>query len=153
MDYENTNLTKGGTRFMIIKLNNVIEAIELASDEFNYYNSETREIIMYADPMITGIDQSDFLEDLEADIDNKYIQLPTKFDVNDYDIMESFIWNIKDEKTQNELEEAIRGRGAFRRFKDKIQKFDLEEQWFSYRDNAYKRIAIEWCENHNIEYQ
>ena len=138
---------------MIIKLNNVIEAIELASDEFNYYNSETREIIMYADPMITGIDQSDFLEDLEADIDNKYIQLPTKFDVNDYDIMESFIWNIKDEKTQNELEEAIRGRGAFRRFKDKIQKFDLEEQWFSYRDNAYKRIAIEWCENHNIEYQ
>ena len=139
---------------MIIKLNNVIEAIELASNEFDYYyNSETREIIMYADPMITGIDQSDFLEDLEADVDNKYIQLPTKFDVNDYDMMESFIWSIKDEKMQNELEEAIRGRGAFRRFKDKIQKFALEEQWFSYRDNAYKRIAIEWCENHNIEYE
>src|SRR5699024_1254210 len=124
------------------------------SDEFDYYyNSETGEIIMYADPMITGIDQSDFLEDLETDEDNKYIQFPNKFDVNDYDIMESFIWDIKNKEAQNELERAIRGRSAFRMFKDKIQKLDLEEQWFTHRDNAYKRIAIEWCENHKLAYQ
>lgn len=139
---------------MKVKLDDVIEAIELASDSFGYYyNSETGEIIMYADPILTGIDQSDFLEDLETDVDFKYIQLPTNFDINDYHIMETFIWSLKDENMQEELDDAIRGRGAFRRFKDKIQKLDLEEQWFSYRDNVYERIAISWCETHHIKYE
>lgn len=139
---------------MTIKLDDVIEAIELASDEFEYYyDQETGDMIMYADPIVTGIDQSDFLEDLEADENNRYIQLPSKFDVNEYSIMESFIWHIKDQKTQNDLERAIRGRGAFRRFKENIHKFDIEKQWFAYRDEAYKRIAVAWCEDHHIDYQ
>src|SRR5699024_7653161 len=118
-----------------------------------YYNSENGETIMYADPMLTGIDQSDFLEELETDVNHKYIQLPTKFDINDYHIMETFIWGLKNENMQDELEEAIQGRGAFRKFKNKIQKLKLEEQWFSYRDNAYERIAIRWCEAHHIKYE
>ncbi|GIN74520.1 hypothetical protein J14TS2_49950 [Bacillus sp. J14TS2] len=138
---------------MKIKLEDVLEAIESASDEFEYYcNTESGEIIMYGDSMLTGIDQSDFLEELEADDDNKYIELPSKFEINDYHIMETFIWSLPEGEVRDELEDAIRGRGAFRRFKDKIYYFALEEQWFSYRDSEYKRMAVRWCEDHNIEY-
>lgn len=135
-----------------VKLDDVLEAIELAFDEFEYfYNNETGEIILYGDPMLTGVDQSEFLEDLEENFD-KYIRLPTKFEINDYHIMETFIWNLPEGRIQDELEIAIRGRGAFRRFKDKISYFDIEDQWFSYRDKEYKRMAIRWCKDNNIEY-
>ncbi|MBO0995967.1 hypothetical protein IPU53_23600 [Bacillus sp. SD088] len=62
------------------------------------------------------------------------------------------MWSLPEGEVQDELEDAIRGRGAFRRFKDKIYYFGIEEQWFSYRDSEYKRMAVRWCEDHNIEY-
>lgn len=74
---------------MKIKLDDVMKAIELASDEFDYYyNTKTGETIMYGDPILTRVDQSNFLKDLEAGDDNKYILLPTKFDINDYQIID-----------------------------------------------------------------
>ncbi|WP_242698535.1 hypothetical protein [Bacillus sp. SD088] len=86
---------------MKVKLEDVLEAIESASDEFEYYyNTESGEIIMYGDSMHTGIDQSDFLEDLEDDEDNKYIELPSKFEINDYHIMRHLYGVSQKEKSK-----------------------------------------------------
>ena len=38
-------------------------------------------------------------------------------------------------------------------FKDKIYQYDIEDQWYDYKGQKYKDIAIEWCEENNIEYQ
>ena len=43
------------------------------------------------------------------------------------------------------------GRGAFRRFKDKLYDLNLEKQWYQYRDEAYEKIARQWCERHKID--
>lgn len=62
---------------MKVKLDDVLEAIEGASDEFRYfYHIESGEIVMYADPLITGIDNEELEDDLEENFD-KYIELPT----------------------------------------------------------------------------
>lgn len=44
-----------------------------------------------------------------------------------------------------------RGKGAFRRFKDRLYDFDLQEKWYKYRDDCYEQIARDWCERFGIE--
>ncbi|MFD2115148.1 UPF0158 family protein [Paenibacillus yanchengensis] len=137
---------------MKLKLEDVIDAIEMASDGVEYYFSKEKgEIVVYTDPLITGIEDDELAEELEENVD-EYIRLPTKFDVNEYSIMEQFIWSLPEGKMQDSLERAIRGRGAFRNFKDKLESFGIVDEWYVYEANTFKRIAIAWCENKNIEY-
>ena len=35
--------------------------------------------------------------------------------------------------------------------KDKLYDLNLEQQWYSYKDTAYERIARQWCERYEIE--
>ena len=35
--------------------------------------------------------------------------------------------------------------------KDKLYDLNLEQQWYSYKDSAYERIASKWCERYGIE--
>nr|WP_251009450.1 UPF0158 family protein [Bacillus sp. ISL-39] len=81
-----------------------------------------------------------------------YIELPTKWERHEYQIMENLCLTVSDQRKQESLLRAIRGKGAFRRFKDKILDFDMEEQWFSYRDECFKQIAIDWCQENKINY-
>ena len=66
--------------------------------------------------------------------------------------MEDFCLEIIDQQKQNNLLSAIKGKGAFRRFKDMINDFELETEWYSYRDERLKQIAIKWCQDNNINY-
>lgn len=55
----------------------------------------------------------------------------------------------------HDLHEVIasnEGKGAFRRFKDTVQRYGIENRWYSYREEVLKNIAINWCENNNISY-
>ncbi|WP_153465478.1 UPF0158 family protein [Sediminibacillus terrae] len=56
------------------------------------------------------------------------------------------------EHTRGKLLSVIKGRGAFRRFKDTIIDLDIRNEWFEFRDQAYREIAKEFCEKHDIEY-
>ncbi len=47
---------------------------------------------------------------------DKYASLPTSFDIHEYDMMERFCYSLSDQKKQDILLNAIRGKGAFRRF-------------------------------------
>ncbi|SDX98781.1 Uncharacterised protein family (UPF0158) [Evansella caseinilytica] len=96
---------------MKVKLDDVLEAIELASDEFEYYyNRGTVETVMYADSLITGIDNQELEADLEENLE-KYIRLPTKYEINQYRIVEEFISSLPEGKTQEKLERRSRGEG------------------------------------------
>ena len=53
---------------------------------------------------------------------------------------------------QNQLYNAIQGRGAFRRFKDSVNRMGIAKQWYDYRDNAHREIAIRWCRDNEYEY-
>jgi len=88
-------------------------------------------------------------EVLESD---DYIELPTKFDIHEYSIMEKFCLSLNDEELSDKMYHAIKEKGAFRRFKDNIYEYGIEEDWYRYRREAFKRIAINWCEDNNIPY-
>lgn len=67
-------------------------------------------------------------------------------------MMESFCYSLSDFKIPDKLFNLIRGKGAFRRFKDSVNRFGISDQWSDYRDMKYKEIAIAFCESKNIDY-
>ena len=50
------------------------------------------------------------------------------------------------------LYSLIKGGGAFRRFKDAVHEYDIADDWYKYRSDALKEIAIEWCREKGIEF-
>ena len=68
----------------------------------------------------------------------------TKFEINEYHIMEKFISSMEDSEAKEELSYAIIGRGAFRRFKDTLIRYDIRQRWFDFQAAAYRDIAIQW---------
>jgi hypothetical protein len=78
--------------------------------------------------------------------------LPSKYDINEYKIMESFCLSIVDQEISDELYYSIKGKGAFRRFKDMIKRFGIENYWYQHQDEAIKQIAIDWCNENGIAF-
>ena len=81
-----------------------------------------------------------------------YISLPTKYDIHEYRIMEDFIYSLTNASHINRLERAIKGKGAFRRFKDTIYYLGIEKKWYDFKRKALEKIVIEWCKGNDLEY-
>jgi hypothetical protein len=98
--------------------------------------------------------ETEFYQDVNnvMAFDDDYLKLPSKFDIHEYEIMERFGLSIPNEKISDILISRIRGSGAFRRFRDTIYQYGIEEDWFRFRDDAYKEIAISWLKNHGFDY-
>ncbi len=149
-----------------VKLSEIMEGMESQSDESgSFLNKKTGEVIFMTDYALRAAEEGEPIEDLpdwEQELvttakeivaeTGDYIALPTKFDIDEYRIMERFCLSIDDTKMSDILCDLIQGSGAFRRFKDAIYKYGVEEEWHKYRDDAMKEIAIEWCRENNIEF-
>lgn len=149
-----------------VKLKDIIEEMEIQFEESrSFLNIKTGEIVIVTSKDLRAVEDEspfDHLPDWEQEkrmvaidvVENfeNYIELPTKYDVNEYEIMEDFCLIVSDQRKQDSLLRAIKGKGAFRRFKDKILDFEIEDQWYSYRNERFKQIAIEWCEDNNVKY-
>ncbi|BAP84619.1 hypothetical protein LOOC260_100400 [Paucilactobacillus hokkaidonensis JCM 18461] len=134
---------------MKVDLNEVIGAFDMVDDETqSFYNKVTGEVICLNDYS----DEDESLEDVESNPD-RYLNLPSKYEVDDYHIMEEFIWSLPAGDQQNQLDSSIRGRGAFRYFRDTVDRLNLLQQWYDFKDQSYRRIAIDWCESNGISYK
>ena len=129
-----------GFEKMTIKLEQVIEAIEMSDDFFtSFWDTKTGETD----------------EVLAAEIENdskRFLRFPTKYEIHEYRIMEDFIEQLSPGKVQSDLSYSIRGKGAFRRFKESIRYHDLEQQWYDYLEKAYRDIAVRWCTEEGLAY-
>jgi len=128
-----------------MKLEDVIVALHGVSDTSKgYYDLKTKKIEWLDEFGMTS-------EEYEAAADVLYKHgfkcLPEKREINEYRMMEDFA----DKHNSAELFEAIDGRGAFRCFRSTIRRLGMQEEWYQFRDEQYKRIAQEWCEECGIE--
>ena len=149
-----------------VELSKIIDAMDFWDIEgSSYFDKTNGDVITLTAEEFQDAEDSDSLEDYPewqhenielarkvfSDDDNKrFLQLPTKFDIDEYRLMEKFCLSVQDEKTSESLYLSIKGSGAFRRFKDCIHQLGVAEDWYKYRDKALKQIAIEWCEENNI---
>jgi hypothetical protein len=90
---------------------------------------------------------------IAEDSGERFVAAPDKFDFHEYRQMERFIGTVEDAEAAAQLWRAIKGKGAFRYFKDTASRLDLLERWYRYRDNAMKEFVVEWAEAHNIPFE
>jgi hypothetical protein len=71
-----------------------------------------------------------------------------------YRMMERFIATVTNTGLKDALQDAIVGKGAFRRFKDALGRYpDERKRWFAFRDALLHLHILEWLKAARIELQ
>ena len=148
-----------------VKLKDVVDAFDEGGDEFSHYmDKRSGEISMITDEEMSAAEEDEPLSDypewqqesllkareiLESD---DFVRLPSQFDIHEYSIMERFAEVYEDRRTSAELLRSLKGKGAFRRFKDTLLDLDIQDAWYEFRRQEFEQIAIEWLEEEKIPY-
>ncbi len=80
----------------------------------------------------------------QGDIVNLYNYM----DVNLYTFIEQFVYY----KNNDDLAYVIRGKKAFRRFRDTVERKGWLEEWYEFERVQYAKKVIEWAEENNLDY-
>lgn len=149
----------------IVSLKEVIDALDLQSDELtSYLDPETGEIITFNEEE-AGIARSgewerqpewmrESLPKIKRALeDDRMIELPDRAHIDEWRMMRDFAEAQDSRKATSELLDAIQGSGAFRSFKRAIERLDLEQAWYKYRETAFERVARNWLAEHKLAYQ
>lgn len=152
-----------------VPLNEIAQEMQMVSDTMTvYFKCTTGEFVAVTDEYVYAAEDDDPLDGrpeweqeavrtiadfLAHEDDGTYVPLPSRYDIHEYAIMERFCETITNKKIANDLFRAISGKGAFRRFKDAIHRHGIQENWYRFKDYAYREIAREWCEEHGLTWR
>ena len=150
-----------------VSLQSVVNEMDVLSNDVTaYINKKTGELFSVNEEEASILEQvneeDEFIPEWQRETLPKvrevlesgdYVALPDQFEIHEYSIMERFCLSLSDEGLQDELLHAIRGSGAVRRFKDAIHRKDIQDDWYRFRDQALKRIAIDFLESEGIPWQ
>jgi Uncharacterised protein family (UPF0158) len=144
----------------------IVDALEMQLDEWlAFLDRDTGEVHHVQLSTLSFIEEGGDPEEADVEDDeeaklalaivehrDRFLRLPTKFDIHEWEIMREFSESVGPQQFSNDLLNAIRGEGAFRYFKDTLYRYRREKEWFAFREEALRDIAIEWCEDNGIEY-
>lgn len=135
-----------------IKIKDVVDCLEEISDEIiQLYNTETNALEECPEwEKESYIKRNDYFTTSK---DNKYVHLPTKFDVNGGQIIRDFIYELENKEEAEQLQSCINQKGMFRKFKDKLYELGIEKQYYQCREKCLKGIAIDWCVDNCLRYE
>ncbi len=152
-----------------VALQDVVDVMDTISEEMTaLINRKTGELISVSEEEFSLAEGDDSEDDagesapewrrefaelaktaLESD---DYIPLPDRFEIHEYAIMERFCHSVAEQRVRDALLLAIRGRGAFRAFKDRIADYGVREDWFAFKTRAMKNIAANFLEEQGIAF-
>ena len=148
----------------VISLREIIAALDAASDDCtSYLDLEIGEIVVVTeeeralaeDPCWEEAPawQREMMPKIRAALESdRFLELPDRFDIHEWSIMERFSRTQNIEQIRSELLNAIHGAGAFRAFRSAIRRLGLEQSWYQFRDEALAEIARSWLEEHKLQY-
>ena len=139
-----------------VPLQEIIDALQMESEEATTYldpeTGELHQISHYLRRFAEEDDEPDHLpqwQEREWEAAQKlvktgqFLRLPTQWDIHEW-------VSVRSQPVQDDLLSAIHGKGAFRYFKDMLRRHRIEDQWFDHRAQAFRQIAIDWCESNKI---
>lgn len=151
---------------VVVNLKDIIDGMDFQGDETtSYLNKRTGEVVTVTDEEFRAAEDGEPMDDFpdwqheairiagEVLATEDYMALPSKFDIHEYAIMERFCLSIDDERIQETMYGYIKGKGAFRRFKDNINRYGIAEEWYKYRDGTIRQMAIDWCEENGVKFK
>ena len=149
----------------IVSLREVVEALDLESDELHsYLDPDTGEIVTFNDDEARMAESGEwetapawmkeYLPKVKRVLENdRMLELPDRVHIDEWRMMQDFALEEAQCRCRFELTSAVHGDGAFRRFKNAIQRLGLEESWYQYRQAAFEQVAKEWLEENKIQYR
>jgi hypothetical protein len=149
----------------VISLREVIEAMETTNEDcVSYLDPETGEIITVTEEERHLVEeeslenvpewQREMMPKIRAALESdRFLELPDRFDIHEWSIMDEFSRAQESESIRQELADAIHGAGAFRVFRSAIRRLGLEKSWYQFRDEALAEIARNWLEEHKLSYK
>jgi hypothetical protein len=169
-------------RELKVNLKDLTDAFDNGFAEVAYYlDLETGEVVMVTEESrqlleeLSGAEQAETLEaaleairsadipQWEMDVvcaaavvewedDDRFLKIPRVESWEGYQDMADFIETVSDAHVQEILEVAIQGKGAFRRFKDTLERYPKErEHWFEFLDARSKERVLNWLREEEIQ--
>lgn len=151
---------------LMVSLRAVVAEMDLPNDAWTaYINRRTGELVTVTDEDVRAAEDEaadDDLPDWEAEHLSKvrevlasddFLALPSKFDIDQYGIMKRFCEQVADADTRDDLLRAIRGSGAFGRFRALADHCGMLSEWYAFRAGALEDLAAEWLEANGIAYE
>jgi len=152
-----------------VRISDIVEALEVQFDERpSFVDLDTCKVETISRDTLRAVEESNEDEDPEEEEEEEddewetakrvlftgnFKKLPTPYEVHEWSIMEEFSESVESPGIREDLLNAIRGAGAFRSFRDTIHRYLIEKDWYAFRTEALRQIAIDWCEEHKLAWE
>jgi hypothetical protein len=148
-----------------VKLQDVIDALQFTEDCNSYFlDRRTGEIELITEEVWSAAEDDEplssypewernlILKAREIQNTDHFIELPNKTDINSYEIMERFCHQYQNRQISEKLSAVIKGKGAFRRFKNMIDDLEIHDEWHHFEHQQLEDLAVEWLEANGIPF-
>ncbi len=135
-----------------IRSDELRRAYEQGSAEARYFlDVQTGEIVpIFVDLVERGGNPEDARR-IASGVNVRYFLIPHKPSREGYAEMEEFIGTVKDKRLRQTLIEGIEGKGAFRRFREILVSYPVEEErWLALRDRRIREEIEDWLRKNGI---
>jgi Uncharacterised protein family (UPF0158) len=102
---------------------------------------------------VSDYEDSAELDEVPDDIadSDQYISIPHKYDL---DLGRDLIFSFVDQELPNQgraVSDMFRRKGAYRRFKEMLQKHRMLDKWYAFEASAVEKALRDWCEDNDIQ--
>ena len=135
-----------------VNISELEDIMELVSNDYSedegYVCRKTGKIHWIPDEGISGI-----VVDVPADIEDtdKYIPVP---DNRDLDLGSSLVFDFAGQylpDNYDQIRGIFRSGGAYRRFKDLLERKGKLQAWYDFRDEQMTKALEQWCKDEGFE--
>ena len=144
-----------------VRLSEIVGGMDLSSDRVTaHLHRPTGRVVMITDDAARAAELGDdawvMPEELAdaravAAHADEYVALPNRAAIDEHHMMEQFAFALDDALVRESVCDALRGVGAFGRFKAMVHRLGLAEAWHTHRSSAYTEIARNWCEANGVD--
>ena len=156
---------KKNEKKIVVSIKEIVEGMEFQLEgAASFINLENGEVLTIEDEEMQAAKDNEPVESFpdwqqefitvakEIISSTNFLPLPSNQEINEYAIVKDFCFCIDDKRIKGIMIKSIKGRGAFRRFKEYIYRFNIEVHWFNFIHEKLFEIAKEWCDKNNLEY-
>lgn len=114
-----------------------------------YLDLRTGALLMLStfDPSMTEEDESAIAEEPD-----RYLAVDSLTAHDGFELMREFVATVSDNGVASALDQALRERKPFRRFRETAARFGhVHDDWLAFRQTALRKRAVEWLEDAGIE--
>lgn len=150
-----------------LNLEDIVNELELISDEGDsFLNTMTGQLFHLSnDELRHARDETDQDTDLpdwqqeniriakEIARTTHYLQLPTKDEIDEFGVMEKFCSSFADDHIGKTLYRSLKGgNGAKGKFREVVARHALGAEWYAFKREAFRQIALDWCNKHTLDF-